>query len=69
MWDILSGNPNAINMILENKKRINWKMLSYNTEIFEINYLKMKSPIGEELAQYCFHPSKIHKFKDWGYDM
>jgi hypothetical protein len=67
-WEILCTNPNAIDMITQNKHRINWEMISYNPEIFKIDYLKMKSPIGEELAKYCFHPSNIHKFNDWGYD-
>jgi len=67
-WEMLCTNPSAINMITQHKKRIHWKMISYNPEIFEIDYLKMKSPIGEDLAKYCFHPSKFHKFNDWGYD-
>jgi hypothetical protein len=68
-WETLCTNPKAIHMLLENKKHIDWEMISYNPEIFEIDYLKMKSPIGEDLAKYCFHPSKFHKFNEWGYDV
>lgn len=68
-WESLCTNPKAIDMILENKQHIDWEMISYNPEIFEIDYLNMKSPIGEDLAKHCFHPSKMDKFSDWGYDM
>ncbi len=66
-WNMLSMNTNAICLLEKYPTNINWERISYNSEIFEIDYLKMKSPIGEELIKYCFHPSNIDKFENWGY--
>ena len=33
-WVMLSGNPNAIDLIKANPDKINWKLLSSNPNIF-----------------------------------
>ena len=40
-WHTLSLNPSAIHILKENKDKIDWYFISYNTEIFEIDYLKL----------------------------
>ena len=36
-WELLSSNPNAIEL-----HNINWKLFSANLSIFELDYNKMK---------------------------
>jgi uncharacterized protein YlzI (FlbEa/FlbD family) len=35
-WEMLSGNPNAIELLRENPDKIDWKILSYNPNAIEI---------------------------------
>jgi hypothetical protein len=38
VWDALSENPKAIDLLEQNPAQINWKLLSENPSIFETKY-------------------------------
>lgn len=66
-----SSNPNAIDLLEEKPDKINWRYLSENPSIFEIDYyydeLNQRCLIyKEELIQKAFHPSRIQKLLDRG---
>jgi len=41
-WDYLSLNKNAIELLKDNRDKINWYNISYNPSIFELDYEKMR---------------------------
>jgi hypothetical protein len=51
---------------------VDWKMLSFNPNIFTYDYRAMKDRmfrggIMEDLMKNRFHPRNIHKLKGWGF--
>jgi hypothetical protein len=66
-------NPSAINLLKNNKDKINWNFLSLNQNIFEIDYDylrdRLKNSFGEELMMNRFHPSNFEKWSNWGFDI
>jgi hypothetical protein len=72
-WYYLSENPNAIELLKENKNKIDWHFFSKNPNIFTYNYKKMKenmknSGIVEELMAFIFHTRNMNKWIDWGFE-
>jgi len=62
-------NKNAIELLKENKDKIDWRYLSENPSIFELDYEKMKENnqnMYEELIKEVMKPSRV--FKDPNYD-
>jgi len=71
-WDGLSKNPNAIHLLEANIDKIEWYWISGNPSIFEYDYKTMKEKCSiykEELKQKAFHPTRIFKYVDEGYDV
>ena len=65
----LSINHYAILLLEKNIDKINWKGLSFNPSIFELDYNVLKkrcSIYKEELIQVALHPSRIQKYLDLG---
>ena len=64
-WQELCLQPNLISLLKNNQENIDWRCLSMNPAIFEIDYertyRKLES-IKEELLEVTWHPDK---FKDW----
>ena len=63
-WESLCENENekAIELLKSNQDKIDWKRLSRNPEIFELDTQKMKSrcaPFAQELAAYVYSPSRL----------
>jgi hypothetical protein len=70
-WQALSVNPNAIDLLLKNKEKIDWIMIWSNPGIFTYDYsfMKMRANLyKEELMSVLFHPRNYHKFATWGFD-
>ncbi len=68
-WYSLSRNTNAIELLKENKNKINWNCFSKNPNIFTYNYIKIKenmknSGIAEELMAFIFNPKNMNKWND-----
>jgi hypothetical protein len=72
-WEFLSENPSAIDFLEKNKHRICYCHLSYNPEIFELDYKKMSkkrtSIFEEELMMKALHPSKIESWLQNGFSV
>ena len=69
---MLSSNPNAINIIEKNKNKINYRLLSENPSIFELDYDyldKRCNIFKEELIKKTLHPSKIMKLLNNGIEL
>jgi hypothetical protein len=69
-WDMLSLNPNAIELIKANQDKIDWDNLSYNPAIFELDYEKMKEnnqETYEDLIKEVMKPSRVFKNPDYDY--
>jgi spore coat polysaccharide biosynthesis protein SpsF (cytidylyltransferase family) len=47
-WFNLCRNPNAIDLIEQNKEHIDWREISENPEIFEINHVKTQERVMKE---------------------
>lgn len=65
MWYYLSQHPNLMNMLERNQDKIDYKCLSMNESIFEIDYEALDSRISifkEELIGYAWNPER---FQDW----
>lgn len=64
LWSSLCENENerAIELLKSNQNKIDWKKLSGNPGIFELDTQKMKSrcsPFAQELAAYVYSPSRL----------
>ena len=71
-WDLLSLNPNAIELLKENQDKIDWKNFSENPNIFNItyNYSLIKERmdiIREELLSISLHPDMIMNWRKQGF--
>lgn len=71
IWKNLSSNENAIHLLEKNIDKIDWMNLSLNKNIMQfLTYLdtkKMKDnckKFAEELAQYVFHPARLHNISE-----
>ena len=72
-WNVLSDNPNAIDLLKANPDKINWHSLSKNASIFYDTYQPVakeyfRKEITEELMMRMFHPKNINKFSTWGFE-
>ena len=74
-WEILSGNPNCIELLIKNYQDHYWEYYSLggNPNIFEIDYSFLTDRISifkEKLIQKCFHPSRlIYYLEKYNYDL
>jgi hypothetical protein len=78
-WDTFSANPNALPMLSQpqHSHKIDWKYLSKNPGLFEIDYIAMSKQrtqlIERELIAKALHPSRVSKWLDYhlenGYDI
>ncbi|NBU31514.1 MAG: hypothetical protein EBS41_08475 [Actinobacteria bacterium] len=72
-WVQLSKNPNAIHLIKNNlDKPIDFEYLSGNPSIFELDYGFLKGRmdiIREELMMKAWHPSRVIKWIEEGFDL
>ena len=70
-WFALSSNPKAIELLIENPKKIDWCILSINHSIITYDYEKMtERPFVEELMTRVYHPDKLVYYLDkYNYDI
>ncbi len=64
-WTLLSENPSAIHILEKNQDKINWRFLSSNQEIFELDYdffHQRMNIIREELIEKTWHPDRFEKW-------
>ena len=69
-WYIISRNKNAIHLLEKNPDKIDWKFLSANPAIFELDYEKMRinnQEIYEDLIKEVMKPSRVFKNPDYDY--
>jgi hypothetical protein len=65
-------NQNAIHLLEKNSDKNDWKLLSGNPSIFELDYnaLKERCSIYKwELLEIALHPSRIEMYLDMGIKM
>jgi hypothetical protein len=71
-WDKLSLNSNAIELLKENPKKIDWFYLSLNPAIFTYDYEKIRKnfeELGEEIIAKALHPKRIFRLiEEYGED-
>jgi hypothetical protein len=71
--EYLGWNLNLVDYLEDNIDLINWKYISINPEIFEIDYEKIKKRnniFKEELIQKCFHPKRlVYYLEKYNYDI
>lgn len=66
-WNWLSINPSAIHILKANKDKINYKLLSQNSnvkEIFDLNTKAMRQKTYiflQELCEYVFNPKRLER--------
>ena len=61
-WNMLSANPNAIQLLEKHPEKINWKRLSKNPDIFKLDAGLMThqcEPFLNELQAYVFNPDRL----------
>ena len=66
----LSHDPNDVEFLEKNQDRIDWKLISANPSIFELDYEAMKIAnqlIYEELLKEVMKPSRVFKNPDYDY--
>jgi len=71
-WGCLCLNPNAIHLLEQDLYKIYWNFLSRNPNIFELDYAFLKKRMDilrEELMMKAWHPSRVMKWVEDGYDM
>jgi hypothetical protein len=78
-WNKFSANPNALHILSQphNSHKIDWKNLSQNSGLFELDYIAMSRQrtniIAQELMTKALHPSRVSKWLDYhlknGYDI
>jgi len=64
-WALLSENPSAIHILEKNQDKINWRFLSGNPEIFELDYdffHQRMNIIRKELIEKTWHPDRFEKW-------
>jgi len=67
-------NPNASELLENNRDKINWECISENPAIFKLDYDAIKtrliSVIEEDLMKVCYHPDRLerHLYK-YNYDI
>jgi hypothetical protein len=69
-WSKSLRNPNAIKIMEQNRDKINWKLISENPSIFELDYEAMKrnnERLYEELIKEVMKPSRVFKNPDYDY--
>ena len=67
----LNRNPNMMNILKKHPERIDYRSLSENPSIFELDYDAMKETkhtLHEELIRTMLHPKNISKFEGWGFE-
>jgi hypothetical protein len=70
-WKYVSMNEKAIELLRENKDKIDWKNVSKNPAIFTYDYdaiYKRIAPLKEELMSVVHHPQNIPCFYALGFD-
>jgi len=63
-WNYLSLNPNAIELLKNNKDKIDCEMLMSNSSIFTYDYEGMKetkADLNEEVIAMALHPKRIFR--------
>jgi len=63
-WNYLSLNPNAIELLKNNKDKIDCEMLMSNPSIFIYDYEGMKetkADLNEEVIAKALHPKRIFR--------
>jgi hypothetical protein len=74
-WQTPTLNPNAVQILENNLKKINWNILSENLNInfnkLDVHLMRENcKPFAEELAKYVFHPRRLQKLSElYGCDM
>ena len=71
-WYYLSGNPNAIHLLEANRTRIRWLPFSKNPAIFQCDYTFYRERMDvqrEELIKAAFHPKRLKRSLELGYDL
>jgi hypothetical protein len=67
MINSLLKNPDAIHILENNIDKINWKILSSNPSIFQIDYDELRENgkiMTEEIAKIVWHPSRMYKWHE-----
>ena len=67
----LNQNPNMMNILKKHPRWIDYRFLSENPGIFEIDYDAMKETkhaLHEEFIRTMLHPKNISKFEGWGFE-
>ena len=71
-WRMLSLNPNAIHLLEEKQDRIHWPPLFTNPSIFQWDYTfyrKRMDTHREELMKAVFHPKRLKRSLELGYNL
>ncbi len=70
-WYYLSTNPAAIDLLKANPDKIDWSEF-YKLRAFTLDYKRIKETnqqLNEEIIAAAYHPSRIQKWIDAGYDI
>jgi hypothetical protein len=63
-WNYLSKNPNAIEILQVNQKKINWRTFSENPAIFKKNYKNNELTFQSYFETFKFD-ALLQLFKYW----